>query len=270
MKFFSNWDSHKTSNVIAFVSLGAVIVNFVCDGIERNTQRNKQKELEARAYLLNSLAVQPRLTIVGEPEVTLAVVQLFETEGKKFDLPSIINSGKTVDASGRISLKTMLHFRNAGDHLAKLITLVHVDTAGYSDRIRQIILAGSPEGINIAVKDIRKVSDILPKDTVSFEFETDLSTFDLHADTLHYFLLYQNELGNYFDTYVWVPFTTSEISYSFRSIPGTDSLIRTRLPANPKDFAKVASTPIEDFHTYTEKEAEKVTKFLNHLTTVTQ
>jgi hypothetical protein len=260
MKFINNWDSHKTTNLIAAISLIAVIVNFVCDQDERVKQHERDRGLGAQAERLTSLSIQPRLKLEGNPTIDLAVVRShFDPTRVKPPIPP--DTIPTVDAEVSVSLKTTLHFKNKGTHLAKLIALVHLDTAGVSARIRDIILKETFDTSRSTVKDLRRISDVLPGDSVNLTFEADLTYFASRADTLHYYILYQNELGNFYDTYVWVPIAVSEISYLYRRIPGTNTVISTRSPSNLRDLIKLTGEPLQEFYTYTIEEAKKVDKF---------
>ena len=261
-KPFSNWDSHKTANLLSAISIVAVFVNFVCDNIDRHVQAEKDVKFEKQSYLLNSLSIQPRLALRGLPRPKLAVLAISPIQANLSTSDSAITQRYPHEAEGTIKLTTVLVFENIAKHLAKPILFAHVDTASFTDALRRRILASSPDTGRLLLSDLTRMSDILPSDSMSFEFETELTSFDQRADTLHYFVLYQNELGNYFDTYIWAPIDVGQIYYKTHQIPGTDTVITTRYPKSVLDLVKFRTAPIQEYHTYTSDEAVQVERFL--------
>jgi hypothetical protein len=199
------WDSQKTANLIALLSLIAVVINFVCDKQRLDQQNKKDHDIEERSQMLTSLSLQPRLRLVGDPQIDMAILHF-----KPINVPysDSLNQflHKNVDSvETTIVVKTTLRFRNVGNHLARIKGDFTIDTPGYSPKIRSILLSESVDTTRFIVKPSFTILEIPVNDTVSFDFETELNGANNNADTIHYVILYENELGDYFDTYEWVP-----------------------------------------------------------------
>jgi hypothetical protein len=123
-------------------------------------------------------------------------------DGIQYDI-----TDSSMNISSEVSLVGKLHFVNVGTSIAEVRAHGILDSLTGNAAIRNIVRE----------KEKRKKYMILyrdpsffhrsipPNDTTSFEVNLPLVNYGLDTITvLHFWILYENELGNLYDTYYWL------------------------------------------------------------------
>jgi len=106
--------------------------------------------------------------------------------------------------------------------------------------------------------------------TKSINLPVDLKVFNLTEEqkiNLHFFILYENELGNFYDTYFWIIYENAPIGmkpiYSFHK--ETNSIyLKFDLMDNLKERFKVSIVK-ESYRTYSKTESERIVEYYKSL-----
>ncbi len=112
--------------------------------------------------------------------------------------------------------------------------------------------------------DYYTIIEIGQGDTISIQRSFTIQKIEDNLFTLHILFLYQNDLGQYFDTYYWCRFKCKEIILEQRIIPEKNIVITK---ASKKDFLNlikfVDQNNVSDI--YIKRKKKKSTKFLRIL-----
>ena len=197
MKKEVQWDSPKISNFIQIIAIFAASVLSIISLCMDCSQRSKIDELD---YRTKALTFQPKLKVISKPFIEGIKVRLDRTRQPEFDQ-------NTVTVSFNLTIKSKLRLVNVGSALARILALVGTDTLSGSPSIRKIILKEESRKDRVETafwSGYFDLPEVLPEDTTELKFEHNVQFVSDGEFTLHYLILYENQVGVYYDTYYWV------------------------------------------------------------------
>lgn len=222
-------------------------------------------------YKQQALEHNPRLKFVGTPTITR-----LELDSLSFNWTgTMAHRGDSADPLEakiklRLTVRSTVKIANQSrDDLARIIGLMCVDTIG---NVADFILGKPvPFRVNYDLQPWPRLSNsqIPPGDTVPFEATTYVRYMPDNRCLLHFILIYENELGHLYHTHATMPFEItglglrveqetklSELEPMFRR--KIDSLIQTKELLAPL-------SPLSDFYTYEEDDADRAREHLDSL-----
>lgn len=259
------WNTQRVANILAGLSFLAVLANFYCDNSRYNDQVGRQNTLDSLQQIINSQTFRPQLQLSSTPTIDLAVLKSSGKVITPINPNNLPPPGSTIDVEYDLSIRMNLVVSNVGNHLAAVVAFICMDTMSFSPRLRDVILNRELDTSRSKTKLNPYLLEVSAKDTTTITFEADLNFVKNEADTLHCLILYQNEFGNLFDTYIWVPLSVGRVYYDFIPIPGTDSVKVVRTPGDVRKMIRVSGKPIESFQTYTPFNSKNIKTYLSSI-----
>ncbi len=261
---FNFLKSFGIGNWFAILSLFAVILNFVCDEL-RNI---KYDEIN---YFTNASTFRPQIIIKDTPVISEAnfenmffgndslqaeyVDSLLKHSGIKEDLikfPYFIN------------IKIKYNFQNIGNSLARIIAFYYTDTISTNPILRDSFLDRSFHKLNIGTQALDEFygKEILQGGNQSLDFSYSVNFSSNKEFTIHFLILYENEIGNIYDTYSWTSFKLP-FDYIAYFPSGIDPIIAAKmLPEKIKMNVKAQKNKITH-HIYSEEDTDYIKKVLS-------
>ena len=252
---------HKsTGNAIAFWALIVSIVSLIvayCAG-----ERTSRVEEQLRAY-----QYQPRLALFRPPHI-----KAVESRTVFFNPDSILRSRQGSDSTSspvllnaKLRITSQLFLKNTGNALAKIVGYVQTDTTSYQPIIRALFRRAIQAGDSVEI--IERLNEVPPGDSTVLTLEAEVSFISLNHFTLHYLILYENEMGNLYDSYFWAPFVIREFEMiaEFTEVDAQRlmRLIYPKLKAG--DIVSSAGPTNDSFFTYDPNEAGRIRARLESL-----
>lgn len=267
------------ANIILFVGVAATIFGILEQGnrIEKQNKKfyEQNRKIDSINYQIYALEFLPRLKIIGEPFISSIEGELdygkLEEHMKINDNTNYsLKDSITLDAS----MTSVLKFKNIGNSLAKLKFSVAKDFFTGSDILRKE-LSRDLEGRGIQIEYLSEYfkTELVTGESIEIGFQGSLYSVDsLGIKEVHYLLLYENEMGVIFDTYIWVQYYNIPTGMEFKMKFKFDSII------HPNEFyykyfmdsTKNISAQIikSSYKIYNRKETEKMRVFIDSLYTV--
>ena len=183
------------------ISLGSLVID-----------KCQSDKIDKQQYELSAINYRPCLVI----DTIMFDSTSFKI--KTADLTGQLNdSTGLITVKGDIYVKTKIRIRNTGNSNAKVILAATVDTICGLKKIRQELLSlnfdFSPDTVSI---ENPAYLDIMPNKYHDFIFKNKFSNFKENKIELHFFILYKNEIGQIFDSYMWVKLKHSEINVDLK------------------------------------------------------
>jgi hypothetical protein len=146
------------------------------------------------------------LRVVGKPEVKRVTL-----EGTVQ-----ISDNKVVNrnVSARLTIETRIRVRNDGNTNAKFMFHAVTDSLSGVPEMRNIMLGrdlSKKANLMLSMSNEHyETKDILPGKEDTFEGITKVDNIKDDQFTIHYWLVYNNEAGNVYNTYYWARFATKK------------------------------------------------------------
>ncbi|GEM_PF-6365989 len=167
-------------------------------------QCSYQKDLDYQNLASEHL---PKLCLAEKPHVRSARFISESLSAQKLD--SIAKGSITGIPQDTLcfhaALSCSLRLVNVGNASAKISCISYTDTLSWLPLLRQRALEPSDRKSLGSVEE--KAMEILPGDTTTEIVEWEVACGDSVQFILHMLILYENEFGNLFDTYVWSRFS---------------------------------------------------------------
>ncbi len=189
-------------------SIIAIIISIVSLGFDK-CQSDK---IDNQQYELSAINYRPCLVI------DTIMFDSISFKIKTADLTGQVNdSTGLITAKGDIFVKTKITIRNTGNSNAKVILVATVDTICGLKKIRDELFSLNynffPDSI---IMESPYYIDIMPNKCYDYIINNKFSNFKENKIELHFFLLYENEIGQLFDSYCWVKLIHSELNIDIK------------------------------------------------------
>ncbi len=132
-----------------------------------------------------------------------------------------------------LKIRTKIKVTNKGNSTAKILRCLISDTITDNDFLNRVFLKHESSFSIVNVSNIFKNSyqEILPSDSIDINCEFTPQTIFDGKCILHVLLLYENDLGNYYNSYYWArfeirPFEVSEIEFVKKISKGWEFIIQ--------------------------------------------
>jgi hypothetical protein len=200
-----------------FWSLTAIIISI----ISLCYDRSQNDKIDKQQYELSAINYRPCLVI----DTIMFDSTSFRI--KTADLTGQVNdSTGLITVKGEIFVKTKIRIRNTGNSNAKVILAATVDTICGLKKIRDELFSLNynffPDSI---MMDSPYYIDIMPNKSYDYIINNKFSNFKENKIELHFFILYENEIGQLFDSYCWVKLKHSELNIDIKGNENEKSYI---------------------------------------------
>lgn len=230
------------SDIIAFVGIIAVLSWNVC----------QQSKINETNYLSRA-AHKPFLKNIGNPVI----------EQMALTADTLRIEKTTNEEIGNIEFKLKLHLSlklvNDSDNDARLLFSGIVDTLSDQAIIRNKF---RDKKFDVVEDNTFRDRIIQQGDTLELSFIHSVNFIKGNAGVFHFFVVYENDFGIMFDTYIWSRFKVNEFEFLARPIydrfPGIEFKYAKKDLYNLVEFQK----SIVDQHRYSENEKEEITEFM--------
>lgn len=232
-------------------------------------QCNQDSKFEEYNFNISALQYRPIIEIIDQPwaknhSFKFNPQHLFD----KIQIPMAFPKDSIKDISVEsfdVLLRTKV--RNSGNAISKLVLIVGIDTITDSPVLRSLLKNNFrphkliPEYFKPEFK-----SELLPGDSTIIDYKVSLQLRDtINIFNYHFLILYENELGQLFDTYLWAMFENVPTIYQpeFLINPSTNKLFaRFKLHDDPASRFKCTVNKTYNY-IYTREETERINAFLD-------
>ena len=205
----------ETADKINFVGI-IVALTFSVINLCSNSAQNKR--LAALDYQSNAVNFQPKLVISKEP---IEYKLFIDSTLVKFSMRDFFIRNSTEDypifnADANIQGYVKFKITNTGNSIAKLQFVIQSDTTDAIEYLRRHFFDKSfSKKVKVSQFSSFTQSELLPNavDTLQLKFDVNIKYITDNSFTLHFLIFYENELGNYYDTYYWVQFNVKDILF---------------------------------------------------------
>jgi len=207
LKVVNWWRMLQISNKISLIGVASAVMFSVISLVKSCHQDEVIGDL---GYQMNSVSFQPRIIVVGKPKLIkyrmrstptkIAVKDILWPDSTKSEPKYFM---KTID-----SLTFKLRIVNVGHSIGKVIGIFVGDTTSAEEMIRQKLLSGAVDRFGSKSFSSYVQNELLPDaaDTLDYELENVVHWLDDQLFTVHFLMLYENDLGHLYDTYYWAQF----------------------------------------------------------------
>ncbi|MBI3125597.1 MAG: hypothetical protein HYZ10_14465 [Ignavibacteriales bacterium] len=152
------------------------------------------------SYLSSAAQFRPNLKIAGNLKTSIS---------------ALMSKGQGTDSLGAREIPAILPVSikmkcvNVGNSIARVITTFLTNTKTGDDKLRMLLTDSKNrqnELIPVPFNNFYKTQDLSSGDTISIETAHMVTSFQHERITLHFLILYENEMGALFDTYFWAQF----------------------------------------------------------------
>jgi hypothetical protein len=247
----------KKIKISDYIAIGAILISissivYTCC---------QDKKLNNLTYHINSIEHRPHLKIVD------ISINNCTFKSRPFTIfKETENDSDTLNIEVNIEVETTLKIVNIGNSKASLILEVAADTASGNMFLKNVLPRLTQQAEKSEYRRYYPYFEINVNDTAIFTYKRKIENIDDNKFTLHFYLLYNNELQQFFDTYYWARFSVTP----FLIQPQFNNNIKNNsLPIiyNFKDIERsIHFVDDNNFsYTYSEKEKKKMGRLLNKL-----
>jgi hypothetical protein len=235
--------------------------------------RNYQIKLDEVNHLLRAVQYEPRLKLVNSPiispiEVSMKFVhpipvrmtndsQIFINSRLKVKVDTVQSPVNITDVIIHCELK----FSNLEKSKATILGIAYTDTMSFLPKIREKLF--HQDTTKFVVDYLTEPIELLPGESHSFRVNHSIQFLENNRFLLHFMVLYANEIGNIYDTYVWVPYQYHQIDTLgvFVLVPGEKPKMKMLHKSN--EIVSIERDPISTYYPYTMEEANKLNQFFD-------
>lgn len=160
----------------------------------------EDERFEVLQYETNGIRYRPKLEIVGKPIIERVILKR----------DSVNRSGDFINAYNKLGFTAELNFKNTGNTDAKILAVIQTDTVSGAAFIRDMLLSETMRARKLnkvyLMNEFFLFKEVSRDDTTSFKVNHELNFITNSEAVLHFLVLYENELGNLYDTYYWAKF----------------------------------------------------------------
>ncbi len=197
-------DIFKRKDIL--VSIGALIVSIVAMSLSTCWHYDQGKKLKQMQGAQN----RPLLSIFNKPII-------YSFKGKNIepiltqDVIDAVRNNELLIIETSLTIDTKITLTNKGNSIAKLLAWMLVDRpTGDTDVRNELFNAEKRNKWKFhGNNDYYETLTILPGKEHTFNFSRTIANITENREfTLHYYFLYQDELGNIYDSYYWARYTS--------------------------------------------------------------
>jgi hypothetical protein len=220
-------------------------------------------ETSARYQRARAIQYQPRLILLGAPHIKSVRAKpepislqdsprWAETPGPT--IPELFLKEDSLWISSQLTLK------NTGNALAKVYASIWTDTISFTPNIRDNLLRLIRDADTTSLRPMDKLIELLPGDSTTLTCEQSISFLDSGKFTIHYLILYENEFGDMYDTYVWSPFKIHDyiMQLKFDTVDTKQVAILTYQKMKAGDLVTPIGVANVSYRTYEQSDADEI------------
>lgn len=266
----------RKKSLLTYLPLIALIISLVFnykqyDQNQTQIEENRQQRiaLDSVKYLENGLIFRPRLELIGNPIIkNMHLTYDKEIFNPLFTPDSIINDSTAI-FDARLTLTVSFQIKNKGNALAKIQFQSAADTFSSVPVLKMKLFEQlkNNNAIREYFDDYTKL-DIGENDSLVINTDFIIACAKDGDVNLHFMVLYENEFGHLYDTYIWAVFDNaiptlfrSKVVYDEKS----DKIIGVLegLYKQPNKFScRIVNT---EFNFYDKSTATIIKNFINEL-----
>jgi hypothetical protein len=250
-----------------WLSTGALILAIVV--FVRNCSQNKR--IEDLDYNNKALEYRPLLEVVGNPQITSVGIAGEKKFATRYLLDTTQNPDRFVDIPCSLTVETKLCIVNSGTSLAEVYAYTWEDTLSGGPQLRNRLLDKKLREHGFVLSpttDYFSIQDIKPGDTSYFNLSHTAHFVKDNAFTMHFLVLYMNEVGSLYDTYYWARYDATPITSKLEvlAINNKPVAIRSITPRRQLlEFLKLRDHNMS-WKTYSKTETEDIIDFFKRHT----
>lgn len=219
---------------------------------------SQSKKIDKTNYALSQVQYRPQIKIIkseitGFDWQTGMIHQGTEEDYLKQD---------TSDIGIELETNTRIYLTNIGNTPAKIFGEICTDNTSSKRFLREILTKLEPEVDTVGFfNNYYREIEINSGDTIKIERKFKIRNAQKHKFTIHYLLLYENDLGQYFDTYYWARYKLNEFMLKEEYYPDKNLL---KLKVARKDLVNMLEF-IDQFNysdVYNKREKQELDKYL--------
>jgi len=243
----------QTRNIVLVLTFLLAIANFfrTCE---------QEEEIKDITYNVNSLQFQPRLKLVGIPEITKVTLDTFKLE---YDQDKIQLKFDSIIVNSKIKVTNL-----SDNALASFVLLLYTDTI---PNVKDYFIGKKildSVYYNYREHDILDKRDILPNDTTVLTTTINVKHIS-NRYILNYIILYKNELGNFYHTHILVPYSFKPLAFRTEILSTfeqyKDSIYSFIYSSIVNNKMMAIGTPVSFYEIYNKDETELVKNHLKRL-----
>jgi hypothetical protein len=253
---FSDWVSVAALVLATFVSV-------------RDCSQNKR--IEDLDYNSKAMEYRPRLDIVGNPQITSVGIAGEKKIATRDLLDTSQNSDTFIDIPCSLTVDTKLCIVNSGNSLAEVYAYTWEDTLSGNAQLRYRLLNKKLRENGFVLSpttDYFTIQDIKPGDTSYFKLSHKANFVKENSFTMHFLLLYKNEVGVLYDTYYWARYDVTPIMSKLEVLAINNKPVAVR--SVPQEIKLLEFLKLRDHNTswrkYSKAEAEDIIRFFKRHT----
>lgn len=193
------------NGAVSVAALALAVLGFV-----RNC--SQEDKIDQLSYETMALEHRPLLKIAGNPTVLG-----FKFSSESISMDTLLNApigDSIIDIYGDLTLNLRFAVFNEGNAVAHISAFAVADTTSGDALARRMILSGDHSRMKLLPdSSYYRERSIPPGDTGYFEVDHVVRFSDSGSFTIHFLLLYQNDMSAIFDTYHWARFRTGEMLF---------------------------------------------------------
>lgn len=240
------------------ISLSGILLVTLFSIINLLTDQAQGSKLEKIEFQLSSIKFQPKLKIVDKPKIIKiwSDTSNILKDSRDLIVSESVNDTPTFEFPIQFNTAVNLKITNIGNSLGKILLIAYSDTTGDIDLLREKIKVDEAVRSSKQFPDFTE-SEILANavDTIDLQFELPIQFVDKQLFTLHFLILYENELGNIYDTYYWSEYKIEDIIFPFgyRNENGKLVLLKNVVMTISIDELFKFKRSKSSYHTYKDK-----------------
>lgn len=248
-----------------FLGIFATVVSIItfcrsC-GLERD-----QREI---AYKVHAVSFQPRLKVIGGPKISEVntIGRIDPDTFTKLLIPRATQDTVDVNLDMELRFKSRLKVTNIGNTAASLIAYACCDTTSDEPYLRKVLSNTGkllPSGRGFFPPYF--ANELLPgaEDTTEIQFQSEIQFVNNERFTVHYLLLYENDIGQLFDTYYWAQYQFKPLIFPPLYKMEGRKILPVPFPAKiaTRDFIELINTKVS-YNTYSEDKTRKIEVYLD-------
>jgi len=247
----------KKTYISNFIAGAALIVSIIVLGKDCS----QDKKIDKTNYSLAQIQFKPQIKIVKTQIIGFDFHSDFYLETDEEYL-----SHDTIDSKAELELNVRFHITNIGNTPAKIFGEICTDNTSSKRFIKTILKKQEHKNDTTPfINDYYSKIEISNGDTLEIERNFKIKQINDKMFTLHYLLLYRNDLNQYFDTYYWARFKCNELIFKEEYYPESQIV---RFKAAKKDIIKMVEF-VDDMNysdIYSNEEKIELDKFVEKLT----
>lgn len=249
-------------SIVALISVGLLVLNFVCDKTRNSEMDRRIQRLDSLQYRYSSIDHQPLLKLVSNPTIEGASVAaraymksaLFNPSTPSAKLDTLVT--RTID-----TVTIVFRLFNSTNQPATILLEALWDTSTFVPVLRTRL------GQTSEFEYSDRVEQVAARDTIEIRFKTKVFSEEGGQRTLHFQVLYKNYLDQLYDSYFWIDANLKEARI-WREYRDSSGVRQTRIVKDPPDIQGLITfpnQPIDAYEVYSQEEATRIMNWLNSL-----